>query len=113
MLQQRRTAEVSCGSSRIIDGFFQILAEDPVPRWNDNRYSALRLRLACKTNQRLRFGRFDVAKLLDLFTFTRRDVREFLRTTQHTNPACSTRRRTTFNRNRSLDSSRIHFAPVA
>src|SRR6185369_6047045 len=113
MLQQRRTAEVSRGASLIIDGFFQIFAEYRVPWWDDNRYGALRLRLARETNQRLRFGRFDVAKLLDLFAFAHCDIREFLRAAKHANPTRSTRRRTTFNRDRSLDPARIQLAPVA
>src|SRR6185369_1787949 len=113
MLHQRRTAKVSRGSSLIIDGFFQVFSEYSVPRWDDNRYGALRLRLACETNQRLRFGRFDVAKLLDLFAFARCDIREFLRAPKHANPTRSTRRRAAFNRNRSLDPARIHLAPVA
>src|SRR6185369_14865517 len=74
---------------------------------------ALRLRLAGKTDQRLRLGRVDVAKLLDLFTFTRRNVREFLCATEHADPTRPAGRRATFNRNRSLDPARIQLAPVA
>src|SRR6476619_4132968 len=73
----------------------------------------MRLRLTGEPDQRLRFGRIDVTKLLDLLPFTRRNVRKLLRSTQNANPTRPTRRRATLDRNRPLDSPRIDLSPVA
>src|SRR5262249_7421779 len=54
---------------------FQILSELTVPGRNYNRNSALRLRLAGKTNQRFGLSGVNVAELFDLFSFTGAHVR--------------------------------------
>src|SRR6185369_12165635 len=84
-----------------------------IPRWNHDRHRALRLCLASETDERLRFGGVDVTKLLDLLSFARRNVREFLGAAENSNPTRTARGRATLNGNRSFDPARINLTPVA
>src|SRR4030095_12323399 len=90
----------------------EILSILPVPGRNHDRNRALALGLTGETDQRLRLGGVDIAKLLDLLSFARRHIRKFLSATDYTYPAGAARSRATLNRNRTLDAARIDRAPV-
>src|ERR671921_363063 len=91
----------------------QVLAEDPVPRRDDDGDRAGDLRLAGESDERLRLVRLDVAELLDAPAFEACHVGEFLRAAEHADPARPARGRAALDRNRPLYPARVDRAPFA
>src|ERR1700681_641220 len=84
-----------------------------VPGRNYHRDCAVRLGLTSETNQGSWLRCVDVAEFLDLFSFARGDIGEFICAAEYPHPAGTARGRAAFDGNRSFHAPWIDRAPIA